>query len=455
MRLLPVFALLALACGSTTAIAACGSTEDAGGAPPAATTAPTEPAPPAEEPAPAETAIAFPAPHAGLPQVESQGGPVLAAPKVVPIFFPGFGFRSEVIDYAGKIGQKGAYWKAVSAEYGVGALTSTAAIDIAEDPGATITDDQIQAWLKSRFDGTHPEFGTTPIAGAIYTLFYPPTTTIYLGDAPVPMDGGAPEGGGGGGGGSDGGPRQPRAQSSCRSFGGYHQDVRVNGVSFAYAVIPQCAKFGPLSGIDVVTGTSSHEWVEAATDPYPTTKPAYATVDADHLSWMFALGAGEVGDMCAQYDSSFYKDKDIGYFVQRSWSNAAAAAGKEPCVPALPNDPPYFNTSPRLKDDVDLSFGTTKGVTVPVGKSKTIQLDLFSSAPTSGPWTVAVGATGGQNATPPVTFTLDKTSGKNGDKINVTITSNAAASSRLGGTTFIVTSTLGSEKHYWAGVVGN
>jgi hypothetical protein len=304
----------------------------------------------------------------------------------------------------------------------------------------------------SRFDGTHPEFGTTPIAGAIYTLFYPPTTTIYLGNAPTPTGDGGVEGGV-----PEGGTKGPRPQASCKSFGGYHQDVRIKGVSVAYAVIPQCATFGPLTGVDVVTGTPSHELVEAATDPYPISKPAYASVDQDHLSWSFALGAGGVGDMCAQYDSSFYKDSEIGYVVQRSWSNAAATAGKEPCVPVPSSEVPYFNASPRLTDNVSLTIGLTKGITVPVGKSKTMELDLFSSAATSGPMTVTISsfAGGGAGSTPPVELALDKSSGVNGDKISVTVTSNAAAASRLGATTFVITSTVGTDKHYWAGVVGN
>jgi hypothetical protein len=416
-----------------------GSTDDAGSADPAA----------------------YPAEHSPLPQVTSLGGPVLATPKVVPIFFPGFSFRTELVDFSAKLG-KSAYWKAVASEYGVGELTALTAIDVADAPAAIITDADIQAWLESRFDGTHPEFGTTPVEGAIYTLFYPAATTIYLGNAPTPTpDGGADSGatdGGADSGATDGGARQPRAQASCKSFGGYHQDVKVKGVSVAYAVIPQCTKFGPLTGLDVVTGTPSHEWVEAATDPYPIGNPAYSTVDDAHLSWQFALGAGEVGDMCAQYDSSFYKDTEIGYTVQRSWSNAAATAGAEPCVPAPPGATPYFNTAPILKDDVSLAFGVTKGVTVPVGKSKTIELDLFSSAATSGPWTVEVaasGAGGGGAGTPPVSFSLDTTSGQNGDKVNLTITANAATTSRIGGSIFVITSTLGTEKHYWAGVVGN
>jgi hypothetical protein len=448
MRLFSIL-VLGLAVGTGTAMAACGSTSDGAAPAPTSPESGTLEMPQDEAGVVADADVAFPAPHAPLPQVKNSGGSVLANPTAVPVFFPGFGFRTELVDFIPKMG-KSAYWKAVASEYGVGTLTGATPIDIVDAPDAIITDAEIQSWLVSRFDGTHPEFGNTPIAGAVYTLFYPPTTTIYLGSAPVQNDGGIE------GGVPEGGTKGPRAQASCKSFGGYHQDVHVKGVPVAYAVIPQCATFGPLTGVDVVTGTPSHELVEAATDPYPITKPAYASVDDAHISWSFALGAGEVGDMCAQYDSSFYKDSEIGYVVQRSWSNAAAAAGKEPCVPVPASEVPYFNASPRLDDDVSLTIGLTKGINVPVGKSKTMELDLFSSAPMSGPMTVDIAAFGsGGTSTPPVTFALDKATGVNGDKITVTVTSNAAAASRLGATTFVITSTVGADKHYWAGVVGN
>ena len=439
---------------------ACGSTSEAAAPPAPSPESGTVVDPPQDDGGIADAEVTYPAAHAALPQVKTMGGPVLATPKVVPVFFPGFGFRTELIDFLPKMG-KSAYWKAVATEYGVGALTAETTIDITDAPDAIITDEEIQTWLKSRFDGTHPEFGTTPIAGAVYTLFYPPTTTIYLGNAPTPNDGGVE------GGVPEGGTKGPRPQASCKSFGGYHQDIKVGNVNVSYAVIPQCAMFGPLTGVDVVTGTPSHELIEAATDPFPIAKPAYTSVDDDHISWTFALGAGEVGDMCAQYDSSFYKDPEIGYVVQRSWSNAAATAGHEPCVPVPASEIPYFNASPRLNDDVTLSIGTTKGLTVPVGMSKTMELDLFSSAVMTGPMTVTIqsfgsggggggGGDGGATApTPPVSFALDKTSGVNGDKIQVTVTANAPTASRLGATTFVITSAVGTEKHYWAGVVGN
>jgi len=58
-------------------------------------------------------------------------------------------------------------------------------------------------------------------------------------------------------------------------------------------------------------------------------------------------------------------------------------------------------------------------------------------------------------ATPPVEFTLDKSSGLNGDVIHVMVKADTAASSRLGATPFIIESTLGNDTNYWAGLVGN
>ncbi len=454
MKLVPL-AFLAFSLAAGAGIVACSSSnDDSPGAPPATTS--DDAAPPATDGAgPSDAGTIFPAAHPPLPEVLNLGGPVLDHPKLVPIFFPGFQFRTEMLDFAKKLGPT-AYWHAIGTEYGVGQTSVEAPIDIADAPAALIHDQDIKAWLQSMFDGTHPEFGSTPIDGAIYTLFYPPTTTISLATSTTPT----PDAGADGG---DAGRPRNGGQTSCRGFGGYHEDVRIGGKLVSYAVIPQCAKFGPLTGADVVTGTSSHEWIEAATDPLPTSQPAYSTVDEEHLIWTYALGAGEVGDMCAQYDDSFYKPAELGYTVQRSWSNAAAKAGSQPCVPAISTNP-YFNAAPLFKDDVTMTLGTTKGITVPVGGKKTFELDLFSSAPTSGPWTVKVGLlsggpptdAGSSGSTPAaVEFALDKNTGVNGDKINVTVKANAAASARLGGTPFIIESTLGNDVTYWAGIVGN
>jgi hypothetical protein len=142
--------------------------------------------------------------------------------------------------------------------------------------------------------------------------------------------------------------------------------------------------------------------------------------------------------------------------VQRTWSNKAALAGHDPCVPA-PAGRAYFNTSPVLADPISLGGGslTTRGVIVPGGQSKTIELDLFSDAATSGPWAVSAidwnTLTGGS---PQLGFALDRTSGSNGDKLHLTITSLSATSSYTPAT-FVVVSTLGSTQHLWVGLAGS
>jgi hypothetical protein len=109
-----------------------------------------------------------------------------------------------------------------------------------------------------------------------------------------------------------------------------------------------------------------------------------------------------------------------------------------------------------MSDSVSTAFGATKGVVVAVGKSRTIDLDLFSSAPTSGPWMVDVKQLSGSFSSPTATFALDRNQGLNGDTLKLTITAvTSSSSSRLGGTSFLVTSTLGTSKTYWAGIVAN
>jgi hypothetical protein len=117
MRLFSVLAL-GLALGTGTAMAACGSTSD--NAAPATISPESGPVEtPQDEAGVADADVAYPAPHAALPQVKNSGGAVLANPKAVPVFFPGFGFRTEIVDFVPKMG-KSAYWKAVASEYGVG-----------------------------------------------------------------------------------------------------------------------------------------------------------------------------------------------------------------------------------------------------------------------------------------------------------------------------------------------
>ena len=88
------------------------------------------------------------------------------------------------------------------------------------------------------------------------------------------------------------------------------------------------------SRTDYAPSSLSHELVEASTDPLVQTNAAYLGVDLNHLVWDITPGGG-IADLCAFEPQSF--QRLVGTFmVQRIWSNAAAAAGQDPCTPGLP-----------------------------------------------------------------------------------------------------------------------
>ncbi len=377
----------------------------------------------------------YPAPHPDAPQVANANGPVLSAPVFVPVFFMNDDAtqKAALEDFVSKLGAT-AYWTAVGKEYGVGPGTATKPVELMETAPATIDDSGIQTWLAGKLNADDMAFPAAT-AQTIYVLHYPVGTTITLNTG-------------------------MGSSQSCNSFGGYHSDTTLDAkhgsMKIAYAVIPRCPAFAGMTAIDVATSAESHELSEASTDPLPQDNPAYGQVDDNHLYWMFALGGGEVGDMCAQDPGAFTKFTGFDYMVQRSWSNAAAMAGHDPCVPAAANEV-YFNAAPELPDMISLGgiggFQTT-GVSVPVGSTKTIDLDLFSDGPTGGPWTVAVkdfqtlmGGSGGN-----FSFALDRTQGQNGEKLHLTINSLKATQYNAG--IFVVISKLNGQSHFWFGLIG-
>jgi hypothetical protein len=122
----------------------------------------------------------------------------------------------------------------------------------------------------------------------------------------------------------------------------------------------------------------------------------------------------------------------------------------------LPNEV-YFNTAPVLNDNVMLNVGQTimtKGVNIPVGQSKTVELDLYSDGPTSGPWSItAKDFATLQGGSAELGFTFDKTSGVNGDKLHMTI--HVISQSQFGVEGFLLINKLAGQSSLWVGLVGN
>jgi hypothetical protein len=372
------------------------------------------------------------APHPALPQVRNQGGPVATKPTFTAVTYDGYDLRAPAEDVVATIGAS-ATWQAATSEYGVGAGAARAPIHLAAAAPVTIDDTTIQTWLTGQLDGTHPEYGT-PTSNSIYVVFYPTGTTVTN-----------------------------ATLLSCQSFGGYHSSVWVPGsgssspgTSVPYVVIPECA--GTAGALFSTETSTSHELIEAATDPFGTTKVpgvAWSDVDTDHLVWQVLLGGGEVTDLCQLLYGARFIPFPYAHGVQRSWSNAAALGGHDPCAPSFPGEV-YFAAAGVLPDTVTLKYGgvdnLTKGVLIPVGQSRTIEVDLYSDAPAE-PWTVSATdmsqLVGGQ--TDSLTFSWDATTGPNGTKLRLTITV-VKGTTLIGGQPFMITSSNGP-RHEWFGYV--
>jgi hypothetical protein len=362
------------------------------------------------------------------PQAASSGGPTMTAPKIVPIYFPGETLQSEVRTFVGQWLASNA-WKQL-AEYGIGAGTLVDDVMWPTPAPSMTTHDEIAAslvaLLESSADGGAPEGGVSglpqPDANTIYTLYFPATTSIVSG-----------------------------AESNCSGFGGYHDSTTLtNGQPVTYAVIARCTAL--LGTVDSLTQITSHEIIEASSDPLPGTNPAYLAVGAPDQDWSLVIG-GELCDMAAGATANYMYYPGITHALARCWSNAAAASYHDPLFPALSGQHPYFNAAPVLPETIAATYmGTTqmiRGVTVGAGKTKTIDVHLFSDMPTD-PWIVTaveVNPYGGKT----LSLSLDQPTGRNGSVLHLTV--GVTARDPAGVSLFKLTSTLGGDEYVWVGAV--
>jgi len=131
-------------------------------------------------------------------------------------------------------------------------------------------------------------------------------------------------------------------QRSCSSFCAYHEGFKSprNGQGTYYGVMPVCGfgcGFGG-STFDSLSIVSSHECMEAITDPFPTPgdKPAYPQ------AWNDA-GGQEIGDLCAQ-GSSTVTGHGLTNAVQWEWDNSINGCNQGPW---RQNAAPMIASAPR------------------------------------------------------------------------------------------------------------
>ncbi|HEY2511248.1 MAG TPA: hypothetical protein VGI39_10340 [Polyangiaceae bacterium] len=311
--------------------------------------------------------------HPSFPTITAHGVSTISAPKVVAVTFNGDTNASAVGSFVSSFGTT-PWWQAVTKDYSIGAatgssvaVTATLASGYSDDPSGTLADGGTPT-----FPGFVASTVTTapgmpaPDASTIYVFYMPATSPITL-----------------------------QGHTTCTETGGYHSSTTSGGKTIVYAVIPECAnatlgsrKFN--SETDFLTFASSHEIIEAASDPSASFSAAgaltagyyndFIDTPVDDYAWN-VLSDGEVADFCVdQFAFTSYSDTAAAgsNVVQRSWSISAATAGKNPCVP-VPSGEVYFNAGPAEGSDIFI---------IPAANMATdLTIQAFSDGPTSA-WSV-------------------------------------------------------------------
>jgi hypothetical protein len=170
------------------------------------------------------------------------------------------------------------------------------------------------------------------------------------------------------------GPGNVAVNYNCQLYSGYHW-YDPNDTKLAWGVTMQCpTKIMGLGKFDSATWVGSHEIIEGLTDPTLEgwslqcangTPPQKCTVWQDVPAW-----PGEAGDLCA-----WTHHEEAGFTFTRIWSNAAAASGGDPCVPAVAS--PYVCVSTAQE-----------WYAIQPGQSLPIPITGWADAPSSD-WSIA------------------------------------------------------------------
>jgi hypothetical protein len=346
--------------------------------------------------------------HPDPPQIVDLGGPVMATPSFTSITFPGDPLVADLDKFVATIGAT-QYWKTVTSEYGVGPGSASPPVHWSNAADAPTDFPSLKAFLASALDGTHPDV-PTPTNNQVYIIFLPPGVQ-YMTATGI----------------------------ACQGTYAFHAATTdTMGRKVIYALVPRCdpsAYMGITTALDGTTSTLAHEMVEAVTDPFPGgAMEAYGRVDDVHGAWEIG-SQGETGDLCGDavaYAARRITPSDFPYLVQRTWSNASIKAGHSPCLP-IPSGETFVAAVPVVSDDVSVPIGNgnvtlnAKGVYLPVGSTKTVDLALYSDGPLSQPFNVRVM----QPAANYLQLALDQSTGQNGDHLKLTITTMSSSPTGL------------------------
>ena len=354
-----------------------------------------------------------------FPQIASPTDPSfqgLTSPTFQIVAFAGDDLASELWA-GGQAWVASAVWSTQVDAYGVTASSVLPLVLVGDDPRTT---DALTSIAKLDPDAASSPVGASAPA-TVFVIFYPPGTPVQ---------------------GPDGAP-------SCSPSSAYHDETVIGATKVAYVVVPRCD-----DDASAVSAAASYQIIAAVTNPWPRTFPGLTTFGPDDRAWDLLNGDGgtEVPQPCKGKVAVL---SDAGLATARTWSNKSASEYHDPCVPTPGT--PYFAATPVIGGNIDLGGGyPTRGIQLANGDSTTIEVDLWSDGPTSGPWDVTASLwPGASRGALEFNWVDDRHSGNNGEKLHLTITSHTPIPVR-----FLITSTLDSidgatvEGATWVGLVG-
>lgn len=284
-------------------------------------------------------------PHAPLPSVTLHGSGVMTDIKLVSLVASNDTNGPTLLSFGDAL-VASQWWKAVSAPYAAGPFASHTKLTGAALT-ANVTVDQIQTFITSTLTAQNQP---PPDANTLYMLYLPQNVWVVDPDTNQP-------------------------NTDCAFYGGFHY-YDLSNTNFIWAIAQQCPMGGGIPGltteVQAATHVASHEILEAATDVHGTDGWSLDCANDNPPSctpWVYAPAfPGEVGDLCAWTVTT-----EAGFMFTRVWSNAAAAAGDDPCIPALGT--PY------------VSAGTTQGwYTIAPGQTLQVPVTGWASSSNAGAW---------------------------------------------------------------------
>lgn len=209
------------------------------------------------------------------------GGSVLTNVKVIPVYWnTSVAYQTEMSAFYAAI--PGSDYFDLLAQYdGIGHGTRGTPYVSSQSgaSGTTLTETAIASALYTMFSTGKL---ATPVAGNYYPIHLPAGVNVTNASG---------------------------SNQSCVQYCAYHNYFTYGGVKVAYGVMidPATCSSGCGDGIDDLTTVSSHELVEAVTDPY--------------LNAWYDGTNGEISDICAWQQATVLGSDGASYVVQRQFSN--------------------------------------------------------------------------------------------------------------------------------------